>query len=137
MGQRGRVDPVDQDTPGRRLIQPRDQLDHRGLAGAVDAHQGALFAGGQAQVQPLEDRLVAAGIAKGYILKHDVHRPVPRDSAAAALGAQLRLDKVKGVVDIQRLAFDERELPAQHLHDGGKQGQRGQQRQEPRGIHAA
>ncbi len=33
------IEPIEQDAPARRRIQPREQLDERGLAGAVFADQ--------------------------------------------------------------------------------------------------
>ena len=64
-------DAVDQDTPGRRLVELAEQLDECRLARAVLADDGDDRARGQREIDAVEHHAVGAGIRKRHALESD------------------------------------------------------------------
>ena len=80
------VAPVQEDAPLGRLVQARQQLDERRLAGAVLAHQRQALALGDEDVDVAQGPLVVgAGIAEADTLEADALLGAARGHAAAAL----------------------------------------------------
>ena len=62
---------VEQDAALVRVVEPREQLDQRGLAGAVLADQREDLAGAQVERQPAHRPALGAGIAKADVLERE------------------------------------------------------------------
>ena len=71
------IDPIEQNAPFRRIIQPCEQLDERRLPGAVLANEGDALARMQAEVHMPQRPGVAAGVAKTDVFEHQslAYRP--------------------------------------------------------------
>jgi len=65
------VAPVQQDRAFGRVVQAGQQLDERGLAGAVQAHQRDALSRRNKQVDILEDKRIRTRVLKGNIAEFD------------------------------------------------------------------
>ena len=63
--------PVEQDAAFVRIVEPRQQLDQRGLAGAVLAHQREDLAGVQLERQSAHRPALGAGVAESHVLERE------------------------------------------------------------------
>ncbi len=111
------VVPVEQDAALVRIVEAREQLDQRGLAGAVLADQREDFSGVQLEGQIAHRPALGAGIAEADVLEReaalDRHRERPRIRRRHDLG--LDLEERKQIVEVERLARDLREADQQVL----------------------
>ena len=65
------IDPIEQNAPLRRIVQPCEQLDERRLPRAVLANEGDALAGMQAEVHVPHRPGVAAGVAETDVFEHE------------------------------------------------------------------
>ena len=70
-GHAGQLGAVDEDPPVGRLVELRQQLHERGLAGAVLADDGHHRAGGQVERHVLEHEPVGARVGERHVLERD------------------------------------------------------------------
>ena len=78
--ERPHVEPIHGQPAGRRFVEPREELDHRGLPGSVEADDRGALAGRQGEFQPIEHRPIRARIVEADRLEPDV---VPRQAERA------------------------------------------------------
>ena len=111
------VAPVQQDPALVGVVQPRQQLHQRGLAGAVLADQRQHLARGELEVQPAQRPFLGVRIAEAHVLEREAARDRPRYRHGTGRAADLRLDLEERiqVVQVQRLSGDLREADQQAL----------------------
>ena len=113
---RGEVDAVDLDAPRGRVVEPGQQLDQGGLAGAVLADDGHDGAGGQVEGDVVEHEAVGPGVAERHVVERmPVLEPVGRRAVAA------RVDRGGVVLEPHQPSRDVQPDAAQEaeLADGG------------------
>ena len=128
--QRGQVDAVDLDAPAVGRVHPGEQLDQRGLAGAVLADDGDDRAGGQVEADVVEHQPVGARVAERHVVEADaVVEAVGRRAVGARLGCRgIVLEPDQPPRDVEPDAAQEaeladrrrdvlRELAAGHQHE--------------------
>src|SRR5699024_2745885 len=101
------------------VVEAAQQLDQSGLARAVQADNGHLFAGADGQAQVLQDGLFRAGVAEGDVVQPQLV-PVDRGDRRAVRKAE-RLGQMEVFLDggkVQALLVEGRAL----LQDAGDPG---------------
>ena len=123
---------VEQDAAFVGIVEPREQLDERGLAGAVLADQRQHLAGLQREVEVAHRPALGAGIAEADVLEHEALADRLRERQRVRRRHDLRLDleEREQVVEVERLAGDLREADqqafeqvAQPAERAGEEGQ--------------
>jgi hypothetical protein len=106
---------IEQDPAFVRIVEAREQLDERGLAGAVLADQREDLSGPKLEIQPADRPALGAGIAESDVFESEApgerHRERPRIRRRNDLG--LDLEEREEIVEVERLPRDLRE-PHQH-----------------------
>ena len=82
---------IEQDAAFIRVVEPRQQLHQRGLAGAVLADQRQHFAGAQFEIQPAQRPALGAGITEADVLEREA-----RARSAAGSATRSRPDAISG-----------------------------------------
>ena len=83
-----KVDAVEHDRAGRRLVEPAQELHERRLAGAVLAHDRDRRTGRQFEIDALEDLSLGAGIREAEVVEPD---PVRDRRGELGIGRRRRL----------------------------------------------
>ena len=105
---------VEQDAALVGVVEPREQLDERGLAGAVLADERQHLAGVQRERQVAHRPALGAGIAEADVLEGEAFADRRRERPRIRRRHDLRLDleEREQVVEIERLSGDLREADA-------------------------
>ena len=114
------------------IVEAREQLDQRGLAGAVLAHQRQHFAGAQREVEVAHRPALGARVAEADVVEGEALADRLRERQRTGARAYLRLDleEREEVVEIERLPGDVGKADQETLEQRAQAAERsGEERQ--------